>query len=323
MSKGSGYCFLGPELGEKKDAIDAIRTRLKKECGGAPEETSFYIGENDVQEAVSLALNGSLFAACRMIFIKNAELIKKEDVAALAQVIESPHDGTVIFLISDQTNIDKALEACFKGEYKKIFWELFEEKKTQYVERFFREAGCGIEKDAVSVLLEYVENNTDALRQECSKIALFVKTEGGTRADAETIERLLAHSKQETVFSLFSAVMRADFTKSISVCRALLAAQTAPQAIFGFLTTAFCIFGDYCELAARGLDNDSELIKIGVKKLAKKDYSSARRVYGDTASEKMLSLTAEYDIATRANSHLQELLMDMFLYKICRLAVRG
>ncbi|MDR0526556.1 MAG: DNA polymerase III subunit delta [Spirochaetaceae bacterium] len=320
MSKGLCYCFLGPELGEKKEAIDAVRTRLKKEYGEAPEETSFYIGESDVSEVVSFALNGSLFSSCRMIFVKNAELIKKKDeVASLAAYIKSPGDGDAVFFISEQTKIENALEKCFTGENKKIFWELFEEKKTQYLERFFKQAGCVIESEAVSLILEYIENNTDALRQECSKIALYVKSKGSNTINTQIIEQLLVHSKQETVFSLFSAIAGADFARSISVARALFASKTEPQMIFGFLAPAFRKLRDYCELAARGADSDFELKKIGISTLGKKDYYAARRAYGDAAADAMLAITAEYDIAIRANSRQQELIMDMYLYQIYKL----
>ena len=92
---------------------------------------------------------------------------------------------------SHQTKIESAIEKCFlpaseggvknsmpKGN-KKIFWELFEEKKALYIERFFKQEGFRIEKGAVDILLELVENNTDSLRSECSKIALFFRREEG------------------------------------------------------------------------------------------------------------------------------------------------
>lgn len=323
MTRDSIYCFLGPELGEKKTAIDAIRARLVKAYGAPPEETSFYVGETEVPQIISAALNGSLFADARLFFVKNADFIKKkEDVNALCSYLKNPQQNTTLILISEQTKIEAGIEKYFTSETKKIFWELFEEKKTQYIEKFFREAGCAIEPAAVSILLEFVENNTDALRQECSKIALFLKNQGITQITEEKIEHLLAHSKQETVFSLFSAITKGDFAKSLGITHALLAAQTVPQAIFGYLSTAFRKFRDYCELAARGADNDFELRKVGITTLGKRDYISARRVFGTDAPDTLLALTAEYDITSRANAQHSGIIMDMYLYAVFKLAQR-
>ncbi|MDR2467837.1 MAG: DNA polymerase III subunit delta [Spirochaetaceae bacterium] len=327
MPKGSCYLFLGPELGEKKEAIDSLRSMLAANCGGAPpEETSFYVGENTIPEILSIALNGSLFADARLLLVKNAELIKKKDeVTAVCDYLNAPQNDTIVILISDQTKIESALEKCFEKQkdHKKIFWELFEEKKTRYVEQFFRQAGFTIDARAVAAVLELVENNTDALRQECSKIALFLRGENAQSfITEETIEHLLAHSKQESAYTLFSAITRGDFPRSLSIARALLAAQTSPQEIFGKLAPALRKFRDYCELVRTGSDTDFELRKAGITALGKKDYSSARRIYGDRAADTLIALTAEYDIATRKSAQFSEIYLDLFLYHVYALVVR-
>ena len=328
MAKGACYLFLGPELGEKKDAIDALRAKMTASGGAKPEETSFYAGETAVPEMISIALTGSLFASSRLFFIKNADCIKKkDDVAAVASYIASPADDTALILISEATKIDGALERAIESagkHYKKIFWELFEEKKTQYVARYFREAGFTIDEDAIAAVLELVENNTDALRAECSKLTLFLRGKNaGTRISAEIIEELLAHSKQETVFSLFSAIARGDFARSLGITRALLAAQTRPIEILGFLTSALRKLRDYGELNRSGSCSDIELRKIGISALGKKDYASALRLFGDGAADALLSLTAEYHLLSISSPAHSETLMDMYLYKIFRYCAGG
>jgi DNA polymerase-3 subunit delta len=315
------YLFLGPEIGEKKEAIDSVRAKIIKEDGVIPEEISFYAGENEISTIVSVALNGLLFADSKLILVKNAEQIKKKnEITAITDYIRSPQNSTTLILISDFTKIETAIEKCFEKELKdnkKIFWELFEEKKFQYVSRFFKQAGFTIEEPAVALILEFVENNTDALYQECSKIALFLKNDkNDTLVTEEKIERLLVHSRQETVFSLFSAIAAGDFSRSIDIAHTLLNSQVAPQAIFGFLAPAFRKFRDYCELVKNGRANDLELKKAGISILGKKDYINARRNYGDNVCNMFLSITSEYDVTVRTVSHSTEIFMDMYLYKI-------
>ena len=144
----------------------------------------------------------------------------------------------------------------------------------------------------------------------------------GAVISEEKIESLLEKSREETVFSLFSAIAKGDFTKSISAARSLLAAQVAPQSIFAFLASAFRKFRDYCYLVRKGIDNEVELRKAGINKLGKKDYINARRVYGDNSSDILLSLCAEYDIKSREHSQHSEIIMDIYLYKIFSLSPR-
>ena len=77
------WLFLGPEIGEKQEAIAEIRNKLS--TSEVLEETVYYAGETAVPVMVSNIKNSSLFAALRLFIIKGAEGIKKkEDVDLLS-----------------------------------------------------------------------------------------------------------------------------------------------------------------------------------------------------------------------------------------------
>ncbi|MDR2865180.1 MAG: DNA polymerase III subunit delta [Spirochaetaceae bacterium] len=319
MNKGESFLFLGPEIGEKNDAIQAIREKLKKENKNI-EESSFYIGETPLPEILALLLNGSLFSDTKLVFVKNIELVKKkQDVENLASYIGNPQEGTTLILVSDSIKVESGIEKCFQKNTKRIFWELFEEDKERWIFNFFRKAGFKIEGDAVSAILGMVENNTGALRQECERLVLFLKKEGqNPEITEDMILSVLAHSKQDNVFALFSALANGDVIKSFDILHSLIASGEAPQAIFGALAMSFRKFRDYCFLSVNNSLNDFELKKIGVSSRGKKDCAAARRIYGD-AADRCLSLVAEFDILTRAHFILADVLMDLFVYKILSL----
>ena len=58
MANGESFLFLGPELGEKQDAIERLRGELTKKYGVPPEETSFYAGDTPAANITSFLLNG-------------------------------------------------------------------------------------------------------------------------------------------------------------------------------------------------------------------------------------------------------------------------
>jgi DNA polymerase-3 subunit delta len=318
MPKGSCLLFLGPEFGEKQDAVDEIRRSLAKQSGAPPEETSFYAGETPVNDMVSALRNGSLFADSRLFFIKNAEAVKKkEDLDLLASYMASPQDNTVLILISGAVSLDKALEKAAGGG-KKVFWELFENKKTEWVSNFFRREGFRIDNEGINAILELVENNTDSLRRECSRLMLFIGKDT-TVGEAE-VEKWLAHTREESAFTLFSRIAEGDLTRSVEILHTLLAARESPVAILAALASCFRKVRDYAFLAAAGVSDEFEYKKIGVGSAysrVRKDYASAGRRYGVSGADSCLSLTAGFDMRIRSSgTGFESILMDQYLCEI-------
>lgn len=317
MAKGRTYIYLGPELGEKREAIEALRSSL----GGRPEEYSAYAGEERVGDFVSRLLNGSLFADARLFQLKNAEAVKKKDeVDALLSYIAKPQDDTVLVLVSDETSIDKRLEGAVPKDCRRVFWELFEDRKAEWVSSFFRREGFRIEPEAVESVLELVENNTEALRRECSRLALFL--EKGAPVRAEDVEACLSHTREESAFTLFSRIAEGDLVRALETARALTSAKEAPAAILAGLAWCFRRLGDYVALADAGMLNDFELRKAGLaSKKAQKDYAAAASRYGAAGVQRCVALLADFDIAFRSSgAALEDALLDLF---VCKLAAGG
>jgi len=253
--------FLGPEIGEKADAISDIRSKLTKEFGSEPETHSFYAGETETTEIVSVLRNASLFSDARLILIKNAEqLKKKEDIELLTGYIKAPEENTSLILISDEISIDKTIESAVTANAKKIFWELFENRKQQWIRAYFTRAGYSIDEDAIENILELVENNTEALRRECSHLLLFTKDT--KHISAELVEQCLSHTREESAFTLFSRICEGNPTKSLETLHTLLSAKQSPQAIFAGLSWCFRKLADYLRLKESGIINDFELKKL-------------------------------------------------------------
>jgi DNA polymerase-3 subunit delta len=314
----AGYCclFLGPELGKKQDALDALRQSLSR--GKAPpEETVFYAGETGVSEITAALRNGSLFADSRLFLVKNAELIKKKDeVELLASYLAAPQDDTVLVLFSETVSLAKGLESGVSRENRQVFYELFENQKTQWVADFFRREGFRIETDAVETILELVENNTSALRRECSRLTLFL--DQNQPIGPADVERWLSHTREESSFTLFSRIASGDFPRALESLHTLLAAKETPPGIFAGLVWCFKKLRDYLLLAGSGRLNDFELRKIGLSApRARDDYAKAAGRYDLAGSGACLALTAEYDILLRSSgTAFESILMDRYLYKI-------
>jgi DNA polymerase-3 subunit delta len=314
----NAYIFLGPELGKKQDETNLIKQKLKN-----AELTVFYAGETPVSTMTDTIQNNSLFSEKHLIIIKNAETIKKkDDVDLLVSCIKNLDENTFIILLSDEIKLAAALDDAVPKNNRKIFYELFEREKTEWLRQFFKREGFSIDKDCIDVILEMVENNTEALKRECSRLVYFLprnNKQGESHIKVEDIEKWLSHNREESDFTLFSRIASGDLSKALESLSVMLAAKESAQSILAGLAWCFRKLGDYLSLLETGnANNNFELKKIGLSSpKARDDYAAAARRYNAESAEACLALTAEYDNLLRSPVGIMErILMDRYILKI-------
>jgi DNA polymerase-3 subunit delta len=313
----AAFIFLGPELGKKQDAVNAL-----KEKHPDAEEFTFYSGETQAGTIADTLLNISLFAPSRIVIVKNAELIKKKDeVELLVSCIKSMEENSLLILLSDELKLAAALDDAVPKANRQIFYEMFESEKNKWVQQFFSREGFDIDRDCVAAVLELVENNTDALKRECSRLIYFLPKD--RPVTVEDIEKWLAHNREESAFTLFSRIAAGDISKALESLSVMLAAKESAQSILAGLAWCFRKLSDYLFLLETGdAGNSFELRKIGLSSpKAKDDYSAAARRYNAEDVEECLSLTAEYDVLLRSPvAALETLLMDRYILALFKAA---
>lgn len=208
------YLFTGSEFGEKNDTLQDLRDKAEKKFGQV-DFYSFYASETKLGEIMAVLTNGSLFSSARFVVIKNSEVIKKKDDIQLITdwvnaSVQQKAEDSILVLISDENSVDKKLENLVPKENKKIFWEMFDDRKIPWLKNFFNKNGYKIEDDACETILNLIENNTEALRTECSRFfTCFEKTHLITSDD---IDQILAHNREESSFTLFDAMADSDLS---------------------------------------------------------------------------------------------------------------
>lgn len=319
MAEGSCFIFTGPEIGDKAAAIESFRENLKKPRGTNLEVHKFYCVDADFFKITSNMLNASLFSDTRLFLIYNAELIKKkDDITAFLSILKNIPADTHIIFISDDISIDKKLEAAIPKANKKIFWELFENKKQDWIRNFLKKEGFSIGGPAIEFILELIENNTEALRKELGNFKYFFPA--GAELTLENIESTLTSSRQETVFSLFSAIASQDAERAIAILHILLDAKEAPIQILAGLSWAYQRLKGYLFLKETSRMNDFELKKIGItSKRAIADYKNASAFYSTVQCATALRTISNMDMQIRHFGTAQERLrLEILTLDLCR-----
>jgi DNA polymerase-3 subunit delta len=310
----AAYIFLGPELGKKQDAVDNAKKKYPQ-----AETSVFYAGETAAGLIADTLQNMGLFSQGRFVTVKNAELIKKKDeIELLASCIKELDKDSCLILLSDELKLASGLEDAVPSSNRQVFYEMFEREKNEWVRQLFSREGYDIEKDAVAAILELVENNTAALKNECARLmSFFPKTKPVT---AEDVETRLAHNREESAFTLFSRLAAGDISKALESMAVMLSAKESAQGILAALAWCFRKLGDYLSLletSGPSVDN-FELKKIGLSSpKAKDDYAAAAKRYSLQDVEACLAVTAEYDILLRSPAAAMEnILMDKYIIAV-------
>ena len=193
----------------RDEAAEAVVKSLKKKFGEV-EEHVYYLSETSIGQMLSVLDNGNLFASATCVICKNAELLKKKEDVQLVEewcksADESGEASSALIFISDEISVDSKLDKLVPADNKKKFWEMFDNQKIPWLTDYFRKNGYTLTADAAQMILDMVDNNTLALKNECSRF--FVCLEKGKTVTPEDIDSFLTHNREENAFTLFKQMI--------------------------------------------------------------------------------------------------------------------
>lgn len=307
------FLYTGPEFGERDDAVSAVKSTLKKKLGEVDEHL-FYLIETPFSAVMTILQSGTLFSSGVCVVCKNAETIKKkDDIKMVSDWLETkPDDSSTLILVSDEVSVDSKLDALVPPSNKKKFWEMFESDKLPWLYGYFKKNGYRVEEDAAQLILDLVENNTQALKTECSRFFLCFPKEHEITVD--DVESLLTHNREETAFTLFNHISNpADSAqKRLEIALAILqkirlSKDNSSVMIIAGLTSCFrklVLWHNKGESAITG-------------KLMQKQYRNAAKIWTVGQTTAILATLASTDMEIRSGgTAMEDVLLQKLLYEI-------
>jgi DNA polymerase-3 subunit delta len=316
--EGACLLLLGPEIGEKNARVRAIRDALAKAHGELPEIERHYYPETRPAALVASMRTGSLFASSRLVIYQDMKDINsKADAAILAEYVSAPAEGVTLLLLSDETRVDRAIQDAVGASNVTVFWELFENRKEDWVRAFFKRSGLGITEEAVQAVLELVENNTEALKAECSRLALMLKP--GQELTETVVEEYLSHGRSEDVFSLFGRMAGSGLQEALETLEKILESkESAPVTLVAGLQWSFARLESILSMQAAGLSAEEAFGKLRINsKLQQRLYRQAAGRYPLEACRRILTRLCDQDAELRSTPQGSErLIMQTLVYEI-------
>lgn len=320
----SVYLYTGPEAGMRNDAVLAIKESMKKKFGQV-EEYLFYAYETPPSEYIAILESESLFSSSTCVVVKGAEAIKKKDeVDSLLKWISlSASDAAVLILISDEISVDSKIEKAIPQGNKKIFWEMSEDRTISWLNNYFSKNGYKITEEAASLIFDMLENNTETLKNECSRF--FICFPKDHIIDSDDVDAILTHNREENAFSLFNTMSEEGedpsrcLEKSLEILQKIrLSKDSSSVLIIAGLASCFRKLIIWQKLAASGKADDFNLKINGFSsKKMKSQYGRAARIWSQGQSLAILALLSSTDVDLRSGGALlEDVILQKMLYEI-------
>lgn len=318
------YLFSGPEFGERNEAVESVKKAAQKKFGTL-DEHHIYLLETPFSQAMTLLQNGTLFSDGVIVICKNVEVIKKKDeVDMIKSWLDSkPAENTILILTSDEVSVDSKLEKLIPPANRKKCWEMFENKRIPWLMEFFRKNGYEVEEDACQLILDMIENNTQALKNECSR--LFLCFPQSHRITVDDVESVLTHNREESAFTLFNYIAQsADtvekrFENGLNILQKVRLSKDGDAiSIISGLTYCFRKLILWHQINDGIPADDFTLKTKGFSgSTMQKQYRSAAKVWSLGQATAILANLSATDIELRSSGTLmEEVLLQKMLYEI-------
>ena len=324
----TAYLLLGPETGAKEQELKEIRNRLRKSWGNDVEISRFYPFETENGEIFTALNNNSLFSDYRMVILSQAENISSSLAQSLADYLAHPVDTATLVIISSELSISQKIMKAVDKQHTRIFYDLLENQKSEWIRTHFRRMGISIASDAVDLLLDITEDNTQELRTICNQIGLFWQLmQKNSPIEEEDVQTYIYHSRQEDAFTLFPLIARGDFKQSLQALHSMLGSgdSQTPILLVSGLLWQFRRLLSITEAYTNGLSEGEAFLQATVlskpsalrKPKDKTTYHTALQRYDLKAIRLIITALAEADLAVKeARDDQTELLLEQLLYRI-------
>lgn len=176
--------------------------------------------------------------------------------------------------------------------------------------------GIEIDADAVELILALAGTNLFMLANEVDKLALYAcETK---KIDVTIVEKLVAKSLEQNIFSLIDKVVERKLDEAFSIYYALLKQNEEPIKILAFLSGQFRLIYQVKELARRGYGQQQIAGSLKIHPFRIKLAAKQASQFTDEELKNIMRQLAETDYQMKTGSMNKSMLLEMFLFQFNR-----
>ncbi len=234
------YLLFGPETLLADKLVHLIQEKF---LGQVEREINFFIRyatETPLDEIISLTGGMGLFASKKLLLLRDAHVLKKNDLERLQKVIQRLPEEICLIL---QTNITNLFQSRLKSLQNQVLTvnllPLRDEQLREFVVEEFRKQGKQISDSAVNMLIFMVGNQLAELLMQIQQIAQYYQ--GKTSLEESDIEKVASVYVTQDVFTYNNYLTELNVEKALFVLHNLLESGVSPQQILAQLQRHFTL----------------------------------------------------------------------------------
>lgn len=211
--------------------------------------TTYDMEETNVEDAINDAATIPFLSDQKMVVLKNTYFLStdtskrkeiKHNIDALHRYVEHPAMETILVVQVPYEKMD-ARKAMTKFIQKHATLEECKPLKEQdlrgWVKRQLGKHGIGIDPDAMEELLKRVENNTEVLVSETTKLVLYA--EDMPRVTIDTIRKVITKNVEDNVYEITNSLLANERGKALEIYNDLVMHSEDPLRILGILVNKY------------------------------------------------------------------------------------
>ncbi|MBF0319964.1 MAG: DNA polymerase III subunit delta [Nitrospirae bacterium] len=175
-------------------------------------------GQASMAEIIDTLNMASLFAARRVICVKNFQKIKKADVNRMAKYVENPSPMSVLCLFSQLKDkgdkpSDKSHKTTVPFTLKTITLDFNERELNGWAQKKIASYGCTIAVEAVNFLKDLCGDSVSRFANELDKLTLLGRKEIGIT----DVEEAVFGTKGYTIFQVADAIGKGNKSAALAM----------------------------------------------------------------------------------------------------------
>jgi len=232
----------------------------------------------DGSELIAANQSMSLFGERELIELRMQAKFNDKGRKALIEYVQTANPDNLLLIVSDKIEAAQTKAKWFKQVENAGWWiPLWPIEHSQlggWINQRIQQAGMQADRDAVSLLVERVDGNLLAAKQEIDKLAL--QTENG-QITADLILSSVSDSSRYTVFDLSSAFLSGDLARSLKIMNGLQSEGIEAPIVLWLITRELRLVVELADASAQGQQINAVFKRLRIFDKRQGDYNSALR----------------------------------------------
>jgi DNA polymerase III subunit delta len=286
---------------------------------------SYDLEETPVEVAIEDAETFPFMGEKRLIVMQNPVFLTSEkqkgkvehNLKRLEAYIKEPAPYSVVLFtapyekLDERKKITKELKRnAVAGEAKR----LTEPELKAWVRDRAGQEGVDIDEEAIELMLALAGSNLFMLTSEVDKLALYAGE--SRRIDAQMVDRLVARSLEQNIFTLIDKVVQRKIDEALRIYHDLLKQNEEPIKILAAIAGQLRLIYQVKELSRRGYGQQQIAGFLKVHPYRVKLAAGQARHFSDGELARTIEMIADADYQMKTGGMKKELLIEMILFNL-------